>query len=126
MNGKRVLALSPPGTVTFSTMPDLLSKDEMYDLPNESILIQAGGNGRVFMCKVGSLEVAVKKTAYRSEEYVILTKLKHTNVLRLLGFMWGKENLMKKETYFCYHYMPLMTGMAQTFSILYWRYLISN
>ena len=49
-----------------------------------------------------------KKTNYRSKEYAIITRIKHSNIVKLLAFMYGEEN--PTHNHFCYHIMPQMSG----------------
>ena len=99
-----------PGTVVFTSIPEKIACNCIYPLPDEDVLISSGGNGQIFAGTIRGVNVAIKKTAYRSKEYAIMTKLKHKNVMPLLAFMWGKENPLHKRRYHCYHIMPKMTG----------------
>ena len=56
------------------------------------------------------MNVVYKKTNYRSKEFAIMKKLKHKNIVQLLAFMYGEENLAHKRRHFCYHIMPQLTG----------------
>ena len=51
-----------------------------------------------------------KQTTDRRNNYAIITKTKHNNIVRLLAFMYGAENPAHKRRHFCYHIMPQMTG----------------
>ena len=108
-----------PGTVTYTSIPELLSTDRVYPLPDESLQIQIGGNGVIFHGQIGALKVAIKKTAYRTKELAVMSKVKHSNILQLLGFMWGEENPAQRRRYFCYHIMPQMTGKVQYHITMY-------
>ena len=103
-------AAMKPGTVAYTAIPELLSADQIHPLPDESSPIQVGGNGLIFHGKFKGLPVAIKKTAYRSKEYAIMVKVRHSNILQLLGFIWGEENPVQRRRYFCYHIMPHMSG----------------
>lgn len=107
-----------PGTLIYTTVPELLSTDKIYPLPDESSQIQIGGNGLIFRGKINGFPVAIKKTAYRSKEYAIMVKVRHSNILQLLGFMWGEENPLQRRRYFCYHIMPQMTGKTSGSNIM--------
>ncbi len=96
-----------PDTVTFSAIPERLSTEIIHALPDERNLLQVGGNGVILRGELNGLKVAIKKTAFRTRELNIVTKLNHGNILRLLAFMWGEENPQHRRHYFAYHFYDL-------------------
>lgn len=108
-NSQKQVAL-PPGTVLHTANTDVFAKDIRYNLPDESNLLKKGGNGSVFVVTYGRIEYAVKKTAFRSREFQIHKKLKHENIIELSCFMFGTEQPQRNRRYFCYHFMPRLTG----------------
>ncbi len=113
--GSRKHVAMKPGTVVFTSISDNMSCDRIYPLPDENFLIRRGGNGQIFPGNVGVLDVAIKKTAYRSKEHAVITKVKHLNIIPLLAFMWGEENPAHPRRYFCYHIMPKMSGKCVSY-----------
>ena len=99
-----------PGTILFTSIPSQIPADHTHPLPDESHQMRRGGNGQIFKGTIGDMNVVYKKTNYRSKEYAIVTKTKHSNIVKLLAFMYGKENLAHKRRHFCYHIMPQMSG----------------
>ena len=109
-SGRKLTSLRA-GTVLYSNEP-LIPTNHVIELPKEDNLIQSGGNGQIFAGIIAGLDVAVKKTSYRSKEYGIVTLIKHKNIVPLLAFVWGEENPAHRRRYFCYHVMARVTGKA--------------
>jgi thymidylate kinase len=99
-----------PGTILFTSTRARIPADHIHPLPDESHQIRRGGNGQIFQGSISGMNVVYKKTNYRSKEYAIITKIKHSNVVKLLAFMYGEENPAHKRRHFCYHIMPQMSG----------------
>ena len=99
-----------PGTVTYSVIQERLSTEQLHSLPDERSPVQVGGNGIILHGDLQGLRVAIKKTAFRTREFNIMMKLNHSNVLRLLAFMWGEENPKHRRHYFAYHFYDLYHG----------------
>lgn len=107
----RSLSLTKAGTVIYSAEPVKIPVNRVLPLPDENVLIQRGGNGKIFSGTMQGLSVAIKKTLFRSKEFSVAKKVKHKNVITLLAFIWGEENPGHQRRFFCYHVMPKMTGM---------------
>ena len=58
----------------------------------------------------GGVTFAIKKTTYRAREFSILTKLSHKNIVPLLAMMTGEQHTLHRRRYFCYYFMPKLTG----------------
>ena len=99
-----------PYTILSTSTPAQIPADHIQPLPDESHQIRRGGNGQIFEGTISGMYVVHKKTNYRSKEYAIITKIKHSNVVKLLAFMYGEENPAHKRRHFCYHIMPQMSG----------------
>ncbi len=105
----------PAGTILYSVNHELFPLDTIQRLPDEGNLIRRGGNGTVFSVAIssathGQFNFAVKKTAFRNREFQIHKKLKHQNIIELACFMFGLPQPKFKRRYFCYHFMPRVTG----------------
>ncbi len=98
------------GTVLFTSVPDKIPSDRILSLPSQRVLIKKGGNGSIFSENVNGLALAVKKTAYRSKEYAIVTKIRHKNIIPLLAYVWGEEHEESKRRYYTYHFLPRLSG----------------
>ena len=55
-------------------------------------------------------EFAMKKTAFHNREFQIHKKFKHMNIIKLNYFMFGMQQLLQRRRYFCYHFMPRISG----------------
>ena len=99
-----------PGTVIFTSIPRVLSSDKNYSLPDQTRLLRKGGNGEISVGEYGGVTFAIKKTTYRAREFSILTKLSHKNVVPLLAMMTGEQHTLHRRRYFCYYFMPKLTG----------------
>ncbi len=72
---------------------------------------QIKGRRRFFVENVQApCQVAIKKTAFRTRELNIMTRLNHGNILCLLVFMWGEENPEHRRHYFAYHFYDMYDG----------------
>ena len=99
-----------PGTIIFTSLPRVFSSDKNYSLPEQTHLIRKGGNGEIFVGNYGGITFAIKKTAYRAREFSIQTKLSHKNVVPLLAVMTGEQHTLHRQRYYCYYFMPKLTG----------------
>ena len=99
-----------PGTILHTTIPHIFALDMRYNIPSENDLIRKGGNGEIYSITYDGIEYAVKKTAYRNREIQIHKKLKHQNIIELSCLMFGSQQPLYRRRYYCYHYMPRMTG----------------
>ena len=95
---------------SFQSIPEVMGYDQTYPLPDESNCIRRGGNGEIFIGNYSGITFAIKKTTFRMREFTILTKLHHKNIMPLLLMMMGEQHPVHKRRYFCYHFMPRMTG----------------
>ena len=103
-SGRKLTSLRA-GMVLYSN-ESLIPTNYIIDLPKEDILIQSSGNGKIFTGIITGLDVAVKKTSYRSNEYGIVTLIKHENIVPLLAFVWGEENPACTQIRLSGSYMP--------------------
>ena len=99
-----------PGTIIFTSLPRVFSTDKNYSLPEQTHVIRKGGNGEIFVGNYGGITFAIKKTAYRAREFSIQTKLSHKNVVPLLAVMTGEQHTLHRQRYYCYYFMPKLTG----------------
>ena len=98
------------GTVIFTSIPRVLSSDKSYSLPDQTRILRKGGNGEIFVGEYGGVTCAIKKTTYRAREFSILTKLSHKNIVPLLAMMTGEQHPLHRRRYYCYYFMPKLTG----------------
>ena len=99
-----------PGVVLHTRIPDIFATDVQYPLPNEDHLVRKGGNGEIYLGVFGGNEFIIKKTSYRSREYMIHSKLNHINIIELLCLMMGEKQPSQRKKYFCYHFLPKASG----------------
>ena len=99
-----------PGVVLHTRIPDIFATDVQYPLPNEDHLVRKGGNGEIYLGIFGGKELIIKKTSYRSREYMIHSKLYHINIIELLCLMMGEKQPSQRKKCFCYHFLPKASG----------------
>jgi hypothetical protein len=99
-----------PGTILHTADPEIFALNTVHSVPSEDNLIKKGGNGMVFGVTYYRREYAVKKTPYRSKEFHIHKKLKHANIIELSCFMFGAPQPQHRRRFYCYHFMPRVTG----------------
>ena len=99
-----------PGVVLHTRIPDIFATDVQYPLPNEDHLVRKGGNGEIYLGVFSGKEFIVKKTSYRSREYMIHSKLNHMNIIELLCLMMGEKQPSQRKKCFCYHFLPKASG----------------
>ena len=106
-----------PGVVLHTKIPDIFAPDVQYPLPNEDRLVRKGGNGEIYLGVFGGKELIIKKTSYRSREYMIHSKLNHINIVKLLCLMMGERHQSQHKKFFCYHFLPKASGDLARFCV---------
>ena len=99
-----------PGVIVHSVIPEVFACDMQYPLPDELHLVRKGGNGEIYLGTFSSRELIVKKTAYRSREVMIHSKLNHNNIVKLLCVMIGEKSQTQRRKWNSYHFLARATG----------------